>query len=392
MQRFRFTTPVAARAGALVALAGALLGALAGCELPPRFVEESSEVDGFLLRSAYQSACIGLDAQKADVREHTARRLAEYEHVRVANDCLCASLYDAETGAVNDAVLRGLASSRRDDLAQCVMPALEDDRIKEEARVAAVRGLGAMEAKAAYEKLAELAKSDEDPGIRAVAAEALRPSSKAVEVLIRALTTDEDASVRSAAAKGLTGRRNDAAERALRDSLGGDADGGTRAAAALALGERPSADNDAALCAALTKDEDAGVRYAVVTAWEGTKRKRALDCLDRRMKKPEEAGSVREAVLATLVSSSSPRAAEMLCDHIAGWVRLYLRDKIYLDVPGSDIVKAQNDRDYERSYECVERALRKGGFSCYGKNYLGHWMREFGGSASTPWCPGMERN
>lgn len=383
--------------GACRVLAGVALGAVGlvgqvGCEMPPRFVEESSEVDAFLLRSAYPSACVGLEAQNADVREHTARRLAEYEHVRVANECLCKGLYDAETGAIGESALRGVASSRRDDLAECVLPALSDSRVTGEGRVSVVRGLGGMEARAAYGALAELVKTDPEPVIRAEAAKALNPSAKAVKVLVAALATDDAASVRTAAAMGLAGRKNADAEAALRTALAKDPDGSTRAAAAAALGERPSAENTGAMCTALMNDDDEGVRASVVRAWEGTRRKRVLDCLDDRMGKLEESGPVRSAILETLVSSSSKQAADMLCNNMSSWVRMYIRDKVYLEVPGSDIVKAQNDRDYERSFECVRKALRKGGYSCYGKNYLGHWMREFGGSASTPLCPGMERN
>ena len=62
------------------------------------------------------------------------------------------------------------------------------------------------------------------------------------------------------------------------------------------------------------------------------------------------------------------------------------------EIEGADIVRAQNNRDWERSYACVAAAIRQGGYSCYGRNYLGHWMRDLGGKASTPLCPGMRRN
>ena len=64
-------------------------------------------------------------------------------------------------------------------------------------------------------------------------------------------------------------------------------------------------------------------------------------------------------------------------------------DQIADDVPGFNIIETQNNRDWERSYECVEKALEQGGYSCYARNHLGHWFNELGGSASTPWCEGM---
>ena len=372
-------------------LAPMLLGLLGGCEIPPRYVEESAQVDAFLARSSYRSACVGLKAQDADVRTYAASRLAEYAQVKVVNDCLCAAVYDAETGVVGQNVLEGLAGSRRDDLADCVLPALEDSRVSDEDRTALVRGLGALQAKGSYQALGTLVKAGKDPAVRAEAAKALRGSSTAVEILAGALTTDDDASVRAAAAAGLGGRRDDVAQDALRDAITTDADASVRAAAVEGL-THTSAQNDKALCAALGSDGDEGVRAAVVRNWKGTKRKRALECVEEHMKRVEASGAVRGAVLETLAASPSDYAADLLCRHIPTWVRHYIVDQIHVDVTGADIVKAQNDRDFERSYECVQRALRKGGYSCYGKNYLGHWMRELGGSAPTPWCPGMVRN
>jgi hypothetical protein len=105
----------------------------------------------------------------------------------------------------------------------------------------------------------------------------------------------------------------------------------------------------------------------------------------------ETSGTVREAILATLGASPSDKAADILCDIVGPWSRMYIKGQIFNQITGSDVVKAQNDRDYERSFACVQKALRSGGYSCYARNYLGHWMKELGGSAATPWCPGMVR-
>jgi len=72
-------------------------------------------------------------------------------------------------------------------------------------------------------------------------------------------------------------------------------------------------------------------------------------------------------------------------------VRSYLKEGMPDKVPGTDIIAAQNDRDFERSYECVARAsASSGGYSCFGKKYVNGWFRELGGSTSVPKCPGYD--
>jgi len=366
--------------------------ALSACEVAPRFIEESSEVDAFLARNAYRSACVGLSAQKGSVREYTAGRLAESRHIKAANDCLCAAVYNAEEGTFDKDVIKGLAGSRRDDLSACLAGGLEDARITGTDRAVLVRGLGAIDAPAAYAQIAALVLSDDDPETRAMAAGAVRPSEAAIPTLLTALQEDDAAVVRAAAAEALTGRKQGDVVAAVTNAAADDLDGAVRGAALKAVAARKESTTDAMICAAMMDDADERVRVAAIEAWHGTKRKRALDCLDRRMKAPEDSGAVRVAVLEALKASPSKFAAQMLCDNVGPWVRLHIRDKIAYDIPGADIMRAQNDRDYERSLECVTRALRAGGYSCYGRNYLGHWARDVGGQAPTPHCPGMRRN
>jgi hypothetical protein len=123
-----------------------------------------------------------------------------------------------------------------------------------------------------------------------------------------------------------------------------------------------------------------------------SKRKRSIQCLKKRLLEEEPSGAVREATLAALGASPSDHAAEVLCDAIGPFLRLHVRDQIADRIPGANIIEVQNNRDFERSYECVGKALRQGGYSCYARNHLGHWYKRLGGKASTPWCPGMPRN
>jgi len=363
-----------------------------GCEVPPRFVNTTAEVDSFVMQKRYASACVGLDARDEKIREYTATKLVELTHVKVANECLCAALYSAEEHQVDHAVALGVAHSERDDLAECLAPALDDEAISGEDRARVVHSLGAMEASGAYAAIQGLL-ADPDEAVRARAAEALRHSREAQDALVTLLTDDGSASVRAAAALALEGRKADSVRVALTRAATDDPDGVVRAAAlttAVQIEKGPTIDK--MVCTAMMSDPDEAVRLAAVQAWHGTKRRTALKCFDERMTTEEPSGVVRQAILDALKASPSKDAPELLCRNMNAWARLYIKDKVAPDIEGHNIARAQNDRDFERSYECVQAALRKGGLSCYARNYLGKWMNDLGGKAPTPWCPGMVKN
>lgn len=375
----------------LFALLVLVLAVSVACEVPPRFVRQSSEVDAFLARKSYASACVGLKADDPSLRAFTAMRLAAYPHIRVANHCVCEALYDANTHTVDLAVAEGLAATRRDDLAACLAPALQDGAIKEKKRAQTVEALAAMDAPGSYQALEALASSDPNPAVRAHAARALRPSAPSEGTLLRLLAEDEDPSVRAAAAEALTGHRGKAVVDGVVAAALSDGDGQVRAAALSAVVELKLPKTDEMVCKAMLEDPDERVRDQAVRAFHGTKRVSSLQCLERRMKQHEPSGTVRASLLAALGASPSDKAALMLCEHIHLWMRLYVKDEIADRIEGANIVEVQNNRDWERSYDCVAKALRQGGLSCYARNHLGHWMNELGGRASTPWCPGMAR-
>ncbi|MFT4622032.1 MAG: HEAT repeat protein [Myxococcota bacterium] len=378
----------------IVALVGGTLlaGAIAGCELTPRFVEESSEIDAFLARRAFSSACVGLKMREDDsLRTYTAEKLAELAHISVANDCLCAALYDAEAHAYDAAVAAGVQGTERDDLAECLVPAVADTNIDPEHRPELVRLLGGINARSAFSALETIATSDPSPETRAGAAETLRPCGSCVGTLVGLVQSDVSAGVRAAAARALKGRSDKKSIEVLTKAALEDADGEVRAAALDAVVQRKSAKTDDMACTAMMEDADARVRIAAVKAFHGSKRAGSIKCLEKRLLKEDENAGVRAAVLEALGASPSDRAAMVLCDAIGPFLRLYIKDKLADETPNTNIIEVQNNRDYERSYECVAKALGQGGYSCYARNHLGHWFNELGGKTSTPWCPGMAR-
>jgi len=118
----------------------------------------------------------------------------------------------------------------------------------------------------------------------------------------------------------------------------------------------------------------------------------AIACLKKRLYAKEDSSMVRASTLEALGRSPSDEAALVLCHAIGPFLRMYVTNGIAEKLPAVNIVETQNNRDFERSYDCVYQALRQRGYSCYARNHLGSWMNELGGKASTPWCPGMIKN
>ena len=74
---------------------------------------------------------------------------------------------------------------------------------------------------------------------------------------------------------------------------------------------------------------------------------------------------VRASTLNALYRSPSDEAALVLCNAIGPFLRMYVKTGIADTLPAVNIIEQQNNRDFERSYECVQKALRQGGYSCY---------------------------
>lgn len=367
-------------------LAG-LTATLLGCD--PRFVETEHEVDAYIARGAFSSACVGLKMKNdPDLRTHTAKRLADWPDVPDARSCLCEALVTSE--GYDAAVAAGIKDSKRDDLADCLAPAL--DKPLGEDRLALVLDLGHINAPRAYALMADLVKSDPDPTIRATAVELLRPSDEHLPVVLAALAGDADPKVRAAAASALATREGREARDALIAAVQKDESGPVRAAALKSVSDDRDASIRAMICSAMMDDADETMRAAAAAAFDGSRNEEEIACLRRRLLTEEPSGTVRAATMASLGSSPRDSAAKALCDAIGPFMKMYVKDQIADRIEAVNIVQAQNNRDWENSYTCVQRALSQGGLSCYARNHLGGWFRELGGSAPTPWCPGMIKN
>ena len=199
---------------------------------------------------------------------------------------------------------------------------------------------------------------------------------------------DPEERVRAAAVDALARGEGEALIAALPQIAAQDASGLVRGTALSTLKAVGAQGIDPLLCKAMMEDQSPEVRRQAVLAYRGTKRPEAVACLRQRAMTKEEDATVRDALLSVLKSSPSQEAADVLCDAIPFWMKSYVIDDLPDKIPGTDIAKAQNDRDFDNSYTCMEKAYRSsGGYSCYARMYTAWWFEQVGGSAHIPKCP-----
>ena len=359
---------------------------LAACEVPPNFVE-NGDIDDAMARKQYKTVCVGLTMKDDDTRKYAAGKMKEITEP-IAVECVCENIKD-QTKGWDLAVASGLRGTDRDDLAGCFTPLVEDPNLPN--RMEAVVALGMIPAPSARATLGKVAAEvGADAETRSVAISAIGGDPKHTDTLLGILAGDADATVRAAAAKALHGVKDDKVVSALAAALAGDAEGAVRGEALLGLKKVGADGIDELICKAMMEDESGEVRKRAISAYRGTKRKEAIACLRERALTLEEDPAVRSALLSAIKSSPKKAAKQILCDAIPFWVRSYMKEELPPKIPSADIIKAQNDRDWDQSYACIGKAMRAGGYSCFGKLYVGHWYREVGGTAYLPNCPGYE--
>ena len=364
-----------------------------GCNIAPTYVETSSEIDAFLAQNNFNAVCVGVKMERNDdLRRYTAMRLADYPDNEVANSCVCEALYKSGAGKWDRAVADGLKATKRDDLALCLAAAIDDPNIDDANLANLVRDLAGISTPAGYAAIAKITTTAQDSELRAAAVSSLRPSEPQRALLGDLLAEDKDPVVRAAAAEALRGVEDPAIVAKVLKAAVEDSDGLVRAAALRSVVKLRLPETDMMLCQAMLEDPDEVVRDTAVRAVKGTTRDRPLGCLNQRLKMKDESLTVRSSTLKALVASPSDKAALMLCDSVGPYLRMYAKDEAGWKeiLQTTNIMEAQNNRDYERSYECVGKALRQGGYSCFARNYLGHWATDLGHKGvKAPRCPGM---
>ncbi len=372
-------------------LALALSVGLAGCVLAPSRVERA-EIDQGVGMEAWNIVCKGLEMEKADVREYATTKLQKVEDP-MALECVCEHIY--REGVWDEAVASGLKGVKRDDMATCLADVLDDPNVDRETElVAALKNTGA---KMVPDRLYAYAQRAKDPKSRALAVSGLLGSTDAeqIDYLIDTMANDVSPEVRVAAMKALKGQENDKIAAALRTAYTADDDGEVRLEALRLIAEGRPDDRDALICSSIMDDPAPEVRMAAIGMYKGTKRDVALDCLRERAFTEEPDTKVRAKLLEIIKSSRTDKAEDMLCDLVPVWLTQHAAaemshnagtDELQVEV-GLRVMEAQNDRDYERSYECAKSAYaQRGKMDCLGKAYLTMWINTLGGKAARPGC------
>lgn len=355
------------------------LSLLACIDTEPAFVSVR-DLDKALASGQTSWLCAGLRMKDPATRQAAATKLKDYPF---DSSCLCERLeYD---GRWDPAILGGLARATDAEKVGCVGTLLDTPAsgVVPPERTELITAL--LKIPVARPRLVTAATSDPDPAVRAAAMSVYRDSKDSAELtqVQSWLTSDPDPAVRAAAAGALHGQPS--AEAALRTAITTDTEPVVRAAALATYPSFQPADLAAVTCKVLLEDASPEVRVAALGSMRATRNAEQIACMRRLATTPEASPEVRAALLKTLGSSRAPEAADVLCHAIPSWVKAYVADTAPSE--GDDILKAQNDRDFQRSYECVQAAVKSSrGYTCAGRAYVGSFFRELGGKASVPTC------
>lgn len=352
---------------------------LAGClSVEPTFVTQP-DIDRALRTGDLVPVCAGLKQKDEAVRTYAAEKLRDAESSDAA--CLCDHL--VRDGAWDAAVLDGMKGPAKDARIGCAAKLVDDPALAD--RVGLVNKLLALKSDTVKARLKLAATGDADPAVRAAAVSAYSGSKDAAELaqLAAGLETNPPEWV-AAAAPVLAGRPE--AQDTLRRLAVESPDGAVRASALAAYRSYDAPDFPELLCRAVNEDADAGVRRAAIAAVRTVRDPKVLACLRTRALTEEADPTVRLVLLQSLAKNAAPDAAAILCDAIPFWVQTYVKDAPVQKESADDVVFYQNERDFEQSYACVERAWKAGRYSRCGKAYLGQYFRELGGKVSFPAC------
>jgi len=364
-----------------------LLLVLSACDMTPNYVS-TKNIDGAATSGEWNVVCKGLEMKEDRTREYATERLVR-SGAPLAKDCICAHIQGK--GGWDKHIANGLQRSRSDAIVGCFAELVAKPDLPD--RMEAIAALSMTNAPVATKTLTAIAtNTGEEAQLRARAIMSIGGLDASKDILLELLTTDTDPAVRAAAASGLSGMQARPVFKALVQAATEDQEGDVRAAALTAAKKSGASSANTMICEAMMNDSSPAVREAAVGAFQGTGRDSAIACLRKRAFTIEENPAVRDRLLEVLKSSPNDNAALILCDAIPFWMRSYVKDEIPDKLPGTEIVKAQNDRDHKRSYKCLERAYKKSsGYSCYARMHVGLWFRTFGGKTRVPKCPGYER-
>ena len=372
----------------------ALLIALTGCDRTPAMVDVD-DISANMVLQRYNVVCKGLEMRDAWTREYATKQLVTVTDEELPTQCVCEFAIDEESGVWDESILKGLAGSGRSDMAECFLPAMSDPRVENRAQL--ISALVATGASVMVEHMESIiGDSSESPEMRAEVVEslALCESPERKEMMTRLMLESDAPLLRASIAERFICDESEEHIATMVNVATNDPEGAVRAAAFKALDRLDGAGSVDLLCDAMMNDESAEARRAAVELFRAPrnsrKGERETACLRRRALAEEDSPSVREALLDSLGSSPRQDAADVLCEAIPFWVATYVEDTHPDRMVGTNIIFAQNERDYRNSPRCLRQAYaQRGRYTCKGAQYVAAWARELGQTVSVPDCDGQ---
>ena len=362
----------------------------AGCLVTPAEVDKE-DVKRATAQQRGNVVCVGLTMPDMELQTYATEQIRTFD-AESAAECICQNLKD-ESGAYREAVVEGMKGEDRNSVVQCLLDVVSDSAVPN--RAPAIRALEGMHAPIILPAMTELAKkTGDDSEARAAAVYAIGRNEKSHDVLLE-LAGDSDAQVQAEAVRSLGNHDySSLARKVIKGHLTNTAPA-VRAAAIEAWRQQKDDDADAEICPMLA-DEAVSVRKAALMSFKFTRSAEGVKCLRERAMTLEEDADLRDSMLYILKNArgdAKPEAYKVLCDAIPFWLRNYVKDKRPEDLPGTEIVQAQNDVDYEQSLECIKNAYqRSAGYSCYAKEHIATWYGHVSGNdkLNVPECPDYE--
>jgi len=372
----------------------ALLIALVGCDRTPAMVDVD-DISANMVLQRYNVVCKGLEMRDAWTREYATKQLVTVRDEELPIQCVCDFAIDEETGAWDESILKGLANSGRSDMAECFLPAMSDPRVENRAEL--ITALVNTGASVMVEHMETIINDDNETAeMRAevVASLGLCETPERKEMMTRLMLESDAPQVRASIAERFI---CDESEEHIATMVGvatNDTEGSVRAAAFKSLDRLDGTGSVDLLCDAMMNDESPEARRTAIELFRAPrnsrKGERETACLRRRALSEEESPSVREALLDSLGSSPRQDAADVLCEAIPFWVASYVEDTHPDRMVGTNIIFAQNERDYPNTPSCLRQAYaQRGRYTCKGTQYVAAWAREVGQSVSVPDCDGQ---
>jgi hypothetical protein len=331
----------------------------------------------------------------ARTREYATKQLVTVRDEELPIQCVCENAIDEETGSWDESILKGLAGSGRSDMAECFLPAMSDPRVENRAQLVSALVVTGAAVMVEYME-AIINDPSESPEMRAevVASLALCETPERKEMMTQLMLESDAAQVRASIAERFICDESDEHKATMIGVATTDDDGSVRAAAFRALDRIDGSGTVDLLCDAMMNDESPEARRTAIELFRAPRnsRKGAREtvCLRRRALAEEESPSVREALLDSLGSSPRQDAADILCEAIPFWVATYVEDTHPDRMVGTNIIFAQNERDYPNSPRCLRQAYaQRGRYTCKGAQYVAAWARELGQTVSVPNCDGQ---